>query len=167
MSKVIDVILHQNKYGVQRFLVVDELPDLKYRRMAKDGRQVLFAEDGIFSGMFFYDKPSKGWEAFAGREFDIQMFNGTVEKAFGQWWHGISSKDVIDVGIGTPEELGKCNVFCGYEVKRDVAEQIFENFKNPSNNYDKYRKGHKNFGVNRIVSRWDAELPTDSAKEKE
>jgi len=118
MSKVIDVILHRNKTFTQRFIVVDELPDLKYQRMSKDGKQVLFAEDGIFSAMFYYQAPSKGWEAFAGRKFDIQMIDGTVEKAFGQWWHGNSSNDVISVGIGTPEGLGKCNVFCGYEVNQ-------------------------------------------------
>ena len=155
MSKIVDVIFHKNKYYIQRFLVVDEIPDLKYKATIKCGRKVLIAEDGIFFGLYYYDKPTENWQAFAGRKFDIPMLDGKITKAHGQWWHGNSGINVINVGIGTPERLGKCNVFCGCDVKKDVAEQVFNNFKNPSNNYYKYDKKHSDYGKNIIVSPWD------------
>lgn len=155
MVKIIDVILHKNKYHVQQFLVIDELPDLKYQALLKSGRRVLFAKDGIFSGLYYYESPSENWKAFAGRKFDIPMIDGTITKAFGQWWYGLSGNDVISVGIGTPEGLGKCNVFCSCEVRKGIAEQIFKNFSKPSNNYHKYDKDHKDYGKNIIISPWD------------
>ena len=136
-------------------MVVDQYPDLKYQLSMKGGRKVLLAEDGIFYGLYYFDKPSRNWQAFAGREFDIPMIDGTVTKAHGQWWHGITGDNVMSVGIGTPEKLGRCNVFCACDVKIDVAEQVFKNFKNPSNNYYKYDKGHSDYGKNIIVSPWD------------
>ena len=83
--KIIDVIHHKNKYGVQVFHVLDRMPNFIYARY---GRWLLGEDSGFFN-FYFYNKPSKGFEAFAGRKFTIPMKDGSGIEATGEWWHGI------------------------------------------------------------------------------
>jgi hypothetical protein len=152
MPKIIDVIHHKNKYYTQHFLVVDRLPKLLYERKGN----LLTAKDGIFGNIYQYEKPGINWEAFAGREFEIPMIDGTAEKAYGQWWD-TGLEDYTSIGIGTIDSLKNCYVFTSYKVRIKELSQILSGFKNPSNNYYKYddRKHNKNYMVNIIKSKWD------------
>ena len=102
MPKIIDVIIH-GKYK-QISVVLDSMPVFLYER--KGNR--LEAEDDGFYNSYGFETPSKRWKAFAGRKFDIPLKDGTVEKAFGQWWD-VDPKDLreetVNVGIGTIEML--------------------------------------------------------------
>ncbi len=149
MIAIIDVIKHKNKYSTQTFVVVDGMPDFKYERVGNH----LIAED---SGFFYFYGYQGSTEAFAGAKFDIPLKNGGFEKAAGQWWHCIPHDYiglVHELGIGAPENLGKCNVFSSAYVDID----IFNNFmasNEPSNNYHKYDKRDKNYGVHLIESKF-------------
>lgn len=148
--KIIDVIKHKNKYSTQTFIVLDKMPDFKYERVGNN----LIGEDSGFYNFYGYRNSR---DAFGGREFDIPMLDGGIEKAFGQWWDCMPEdyRELVGAfGIGTPEKLGEYNVFSSACVDMDIiTEWLKEN--EPSNNYEKYKKGGEFFGVNTIVSRFD------------
>jgi len=155
MSKVVDVILHRNKYNTQEFLVLDNMPDFKYEEKIMEGRRVLIAKDGIFSSLYYFQQPDQYAKAFAGREFKIPMKDGSFIIAKGQWWHGHSDADTVSVGISTVEELAKCNVFSSIDINRGVFDSLINKRKNPSNNYNKYAQRGKDCGKHTIISRWE------------
>jgi len=150
--KIIDIIDHQDKYGFQRFVVVDWYSNFKYERKG----DWLIGEDSGFFNFYYYQTPSKYFKAFAGRKFTIEMKDGTEIEASGQWWHGIPPDYqglVSSVGVSSPEKLGECNVFSGVHVDPELINAwLAEN--EPSNNYDKYDKRQKDYGVHIIQSRW-------------
>jgi len=148
-----DVILHKNKYYTQVFIVINRSPIFKYERK----ENWLIAEDSGFFSFYQYIPPSKGFYAFAGREFTIPMVDGTFEKAYGQWWDGVPSEYLdllVSTGCSTLVELDRCYVFYGgrYFYKSLVAEWLLNN--EPSNNYNKYCKSSPYFGKHTIDSRW-------------
>ena len=85
--RIIDMIDHRNKYGTQQYLVLNREPVFLYERKC----DWLIAEDCGFFDFYHYKRPSGSFYAFAGRKFDIPLKDGSVEKAYGQWWHGIPS----------------------------------------------------------------------------
>jgi len=155
MSKVIDLILHRNKYSTQAMVVLDKMPEFKYHREIINGKTWLLASDGPFRSAYYNDPPSPGFRAFGGREFDIPMDDGQVVKATGQWWDGYPSNDIVEIGISTVEKLGECNVFMHGRMHKPVAENLLANYSNPSNNVHKYKPRHPDFGKHTIVSPWE------------
>ena len=81
MPKIIDVIITKNK---QIFVIVDKKPKFLYERKG----DLLVADDDGFYNTYYYERPNKYSKAFGGREFGIQLKDGNVEHAFGQWWDG-------------------------------------------------------------------------------
>ena len=151
--KIIDVILHKNKYSTQKFLVVDRMPVIEYEKKIINGLPVLIGTDGIFGNLYYYQKPGSMFQAFAGRKFNIPMKDGTFIEAYGQWWHGSCGEGWKATAIGSPKTLGKCNVFTGYDIKESIYEQVIANFTNPSNNYYKYSPRDESYGKNIIEER--------------
>ena len=154
MPNVIDIILHKNKYSTQWFVVLDEDPVFIHERRGN----FLIAEDSGFFNFYKYEKCGESWKAFAGRKFDIPMIDGSVEKAYGQWWNCVPD-DYIGLlcspGVRTVDGLAKCNVFCScYADPEIINAWLAEN--EPSNNYNKYDARHSDFGVQTIVSKWEA-----------
>jgi hypothetical protein len=150
--KIIDIIYHTSKTMTQRFLVLNRSPDFIYERKGS----YLIAEDSGFFNFYKYGRSSPGWQAFAGRKFDIPLSDGSIEKAHGQWWHSIPrdySELLCHSGFGTPEKLASCNVFCSVEVDPELIEKWLSG-NEPSNNYYKYETRDKNCGVHRIIARW-------------
>jgi hypothetical protein len=142
MPKIIDVIHHfpksYNGEFRQDFVVLDKLPEFLYE---KKGVCLIASDDGFYDCLF-YDTPGKNWKAFAGREFDLKMKDGTIIHASGQWWDGKHQENapepIVRVGIGTIEGLGKCNVFSsGHISKVKYEEWLSKN--TPSNDYYKYK----------------------------
>jgi len=148
--KIIDVIHHQNKYGVQIFHVLSRMPIFIYER--KGGW--LTGEDSGFFNFYRHEAPFGRFKAFAGSKFDISMKDGSVIHADGQWWDDVPpeySGLLVHVGIGTVEKLNRCNVFSGMMADPEVLKTELA----PSNNYDKYRKNHPDFGKHKIESKWE------------
>lgn len=113
-GKKIRVIKHViNEKSGQRFVVLNRLPDFKY---VKKGN-LLLAEDSGFYSCYYYGRPDKYSQAFAGRKFDIPMLDGSVIKASGQWWNGEHPiyKEIKAVrhGYSTIDKLKRCFVFTG------------------------------------------------------
>lgn len=142
MPNIIDVIRHSTKFAgglTQGFIVLDKMPEFIYERR---GNCLVAADDGFYDCLH-YDKPSKNWKAFAGREFDLKMKDGTIEHAYGQWWSGKHQENapelIISLGMNTIEELHKCYVFCSGHVSK-AKYDAWLSCNTPSDNYYKYDK---------------------------
>lgn len=152
MTKIIDVIKHKNMYNTQTFLVLDKMPEFIYERVGSH----LIAEDCGFYNFYAYRRST---EAFDGRKFDIPLVGGSVEKATGQWWHTFPEDyyGLVDsIGIGSPQGLAECNVFSSANVDLQVLDDWMAN-NEPSNNYYKYDKRNKNYGLHKINSKFDVD----------
>lgn len=111
-----NVVNRPTQGSPQYFIVLNRMPVFVYERKG----DLLLAEDSGFYSCYRYEAPSKGFQAFGGSKFDIQLKNGEVEKAHGQWWstrHPESqNKKMCDRGYQTLDGLAKCFVFCGGSI---------------------------------------------------
>jgi hypothetical protein len=149
-----DVIHHRNKYGTQEFVVIDRTPDFLYE---KEGDYLIGEDSGLFN-FYKHIPPSNGFEAFAGRKFDINLKNGDVVKASGQWWDARpdSYDDLVyKMGVSSLCELDECHVFFSRYIDKKMVDDWIED-NEPSNNYHKYDKRHSDYGKNQIVSKWES-----------
>lgn len=138
MPNIIDIIIHQPQapYSAQTFVVLDAMPQLVYERT---GNALTSHDDGLYD--FLGIEPgSRG--AFAGREFDLALTDGTTYQCRGQVWSVGAPKGlepVRQVGIGTIETLNRCYVFSGaYISVAKVNAWLATNA--PSTDYDKYNE---------------------------
>ena len=150
MVKIIDIIKHKDKYGGSRIIiVVDDPPSFKYERVG----DLLVGEDSGFFNFYKHVKPSKHYQAFAGRKFDIPLKDGSIEKAHGQWWDHLPSdyyKLLYSVGVASIQQLNDCYVFRSMKVDREIVDDWLSK-NDPSNNYYKYDKRSNNYGKQTIV----------------
>ncbi len=140
MSKILDVIILIHDNYKQFFLILDKMPVFKYERI---GNYCLLARSDGFYSVYEYEEPSENCRAFAGHKFDIHLLDGTIIKAYGQWWAGDVQKrapePIKQVGINTIEGLRKCYVFMsGHISQKKLEEWLAHN--EPSNDYRKYDK---------------------------
>lgn len=142
MPKIIDVIVQYSPYGggtPHYCLVLDVMPKKVY---ARHGQYFIAHDDGFYD--FLSGRAGKG-DAFAGREFHIQIDDGTTFHCQGQVWSsghgGHVSEPTVEVGIATLEELAKCYVFFGGTVSAAKL-QAWLNSNKPSANYRKYDRKH-------------------------
>ena len=150
--KIIDIIDHKSKLFTQRFLVLNRKLHFEYEKVGK----WLIAEDNGFFSFYYYEKPCGRFKAFGGSEFDINLKNGEVIKATGQYWSGIPethAKKVIGLGYGTVDGLASCNVFYSTNVNPAIIGEWLEH-NTPSNNYNKYAPRHSDYRKDEIESRW-------------
>lgn len=152
--KIVDVILHKNKYYTQRFVVLNKLPVFFYETRG----YWLIAEDSGFY-RFYQQRPvDPTCKAFAGRKFIIPLKNGEIIEADGMYWDNVPEKfkDIFQGGFAIADELNKCNVFCSYYYNGVIEQKINKWLKryNASNNYYKYDKKSKDYMKQIIVSRF-------------
>lgn len=112
------------RFNDQEAYALSRMPEFKYQR---DGN-ILWANDsGFFST---YEKGCPG--AFAGREFDIPMADGSVIRSHREWWDSGASRiadkmgiPLIQVPISTEKKLKKCYVFSGgISVEKTAFEKM-------------------------------------------
>lgn len=123
--KILYVAFSKTPYSGQLHyhVVTNRSPVFVYERMG----QFLYAKDGGFYSAYKYDRPSDHFKAFAGKEFDIPLKDGTIIHANGQWWDGglpadADRPDVVYVGRGTPESLRRCYVYCSAMIEKSALD---------------------------------------------
>ena len=126
--KILDIV----KFNDRIALVVDEIPELTYE---KHGIYLTGSDDSglVFDCLYYdYDRYAK---AFAGREFDLPMKDGTTTHCSGQYWSGRVSEaakligvELADVTIQTIERLKECYVFSGYQANKAVYRKMVAEF---------------------------------------
>lgn len=116
--EIIDVIhtYSQHSKTPQVFIVISRRPEFIYKKTGNS----LMAHDGGFYDFMYIEAPSRSFQAFGGREFDIKLDDGSTLHCAGQVWSGGSSdvELMMHVGCATLEELANCYVFCGAEISR-------------------------------------------------
>ena len=138
MINIKDVIIIEDDWAKQTFLVVDRLPKFTYEKRCNGN--VLMAEDSDFFSFYEYDKPSGRFYAFGGRKFKIPIKNGESIRAYGQWWDYYPeeySELTYDVGINTIDRLNDCYVFNSALVDKELVDSWLEE-NEPSHDYYKY-----------------------------
>lgn len=140
------------KFNDSEALVLSESPKILYERYGN----YLFGLDEyrVFCDCYKYDRPSKDWEAFAGRKFDISMRDGTVEHAYGQWWDGGTKEfeeklgsEIIHVTLRTKEDLKRCYVFVAYRADKSEYLKLRSQYREKVYDYWEYEeilKGESN-----------------------
>lgn len=133
-------------------LVLDKSPEFKYYRQ---GNLIIGLDDTCtFVKCYYYERPSLGFYAFGGREFDIQLDDGDIVHCNGQWWDGgyrqaseLLGEELMDVTYNDIPSLNDCYVYYGcFAIKSELEEkinswdkQIYEYYE-----YEKFIKGMKN-----------------------
>lgn len=125
-------------------LVLNRMPIFKYERF----ENLLYANDGGFVSVYYYEKPSRSFQAFGGRKFDLHLLNGETVHCDGQWWDGGTSKleQTLDVklrrvAISTIEKLKGCYVYYGGSslIEQDY-QRLIEECEGPVYPYWEYEK---------------------------
>lgn len=136
MPNIIDVILHKNNYGTQTMVVIDKPLHFRYER---EGSLLVADDEGWLQAYRLeYDRHAK---AFAGREFEIPLLDGTTVKANGQWWDTLHPRheEATYVGVATLEQLEQCYVFCSGNVLTNKLERWLRTHT-AATDYHKYNK---------------------------
>jgi hypothetical protein len=140
MSYKIEAVV---KFNSGEALVLNEKPVIKYERYGS----YLFGIDqfGIFVDVYKYETPSGSFVAFAGREFDIPMVDGTFTKANGQWWDAggdalgkALGSEIISATANTKENLEKCYVFYGYRADKEEYQKLRSTYTGKVFEYREY-----------------------------
>ena len=134
-------ILAVVKFNEGEALVLDRKPELTYR---SDGWHIT-GTDGLFCACYFYETPYPNWRAFAGRQFEITLEDGTVVKCSGQFWDGVKEEhrkqlggEPIRVTAASVDELKKCFVFYGYYAIPSAYAKLRKTYKGPIYDYWDY-----------------------------
>lgn len=154
--KIVDVILHRNQYSTQTMVILNRMPSFVYARIGN----WLLASDGPLYDFLAYERSTQYSKAFAGRKFTVMTSDGPLECS-GDWWSGTPKEfgPLAQIGIATPEVLERGYCFMSGQADQNfVADWLKHN--EPSNNYYKYCRRDKNFGVHRIAERFDAPTAT-------
>lgn len=129
--KIVDMV----KANSRLWIVFDEpVGQLTYE---KHGGLLIGSDElGIFYDCLYYDRPTPSMKAFGGREFDLQMKDGSVTHCNGQYWHGhiaeaekVVGEEIAEIGASTKEELKRCYVFTSRNISMKRLDEMIEEFK--------------------------------------
>ena len=109
---------------------------------------IIIGTDGLFVSVYYYEAPIGRFKAFAGRKFDLQLTDGTVEHCCGQWWDGryykaeeILGSKIISASAHDINSLKKCYVFIGYLGIEKAIEKLRGRYRGKIYDYWEY-EGH-------------------------
>lgn len=131
--KMIDIVKFNNGIAI----VVDEIPELTYE---KYGTYLIGSDDSKLLFDCLYQHYDRFKKAFAGREFDLRMKDGTITHCEGQYWSGRTQEcakligiELGEITIQTLDALKECYVFTRYQVNLSVYRSMVSDFfaKNP------------------------------------
>ena len=113
----------------------------------KYGKGTIVGTDGVFLSCYKYGASSANFKAFGGREFDLELSDGTVEHCQGQWWDGISKRaiqevdgEIINVTVGDVAALKKWFVFAGKYAIKERLEELRATYTEKVCEYGEYQK---------------------------
>jgi hypothetical protein len=144
-------------------LVFDKEDEMIYKRNGN----IIYGFNGFKYNCYEYQG---GSQAFAGREFDIELDDGEVVKCKGDWWHAgvnrvseLENVSLINIASECIESLKKCYVFCGGEMDSKKYQEAINNPDLPVYDYWDYEKVIKFDGMRKKYIR--SEIKLQKAKE--
>lgn len=100
-------------------------------------------ERGIFYDCLYYDRPTPHMRAFAGREFDLPMKDGTTTHCNGQYWYGhiaeagrVIGEEIAEIGASTKEDLKRCFVFTSRNISKKRLDEMVKEFEESHPGYE-------------------------------
>lgn len=134
--KILDII--RPAHG-RFYLILNRLPVLVYKESTDEKkRRWLIAVDGSFSDRLYHSDQRPKFKAFAGREFDLKMADGSTLHAAGEWWH-YQPYNLINPAITTPEKLANGYAFECVSVDPKFIEDWLDNHA-PKDDYRYYEQ---------------------------
>lgn len=129
--KILDIV----KFNDRIAIVVDTVPELTYE---KEWIYLIGSDESKLLFDCLYYESDRYAKAFAGREFDLPMKDGSITHCNGQYWSGRVEEcaerlgiKLGDVTIQSLDELKRCYVFSGMQVNwRVYCDMLSEFFRN-------------------------------------
>lgn len=139
LYKVLAVV----KFNDGEALVLDKLPKLKYTL----SNGCITGTDGLFADCLHYEAPFGRFKAFAGREFEIKLEDGSVVKCNGQYWDGVKKGHIEKLGfvpgratVNSLDSLKSCYVFTGYYANPELFQQLRATYEGKVWEYREYQE---------------------------
>jgi len=136
-NKIIAVV----KFNSGEAFVMENPIKLEY---TKYGYDTIIGTDGSFISCYGY-KRDQYCKAFAGREFDLKLVDGTTEHCNGQWWDSITDKakevindNMISITANNKDRLKQCYVFNGYYGIEKKINELRSQYKGKVYDYWEY-----------------------------
>lgn len=125
-------------------LVLNRMPEFKvYRRNAS----LAWSYDSGFYNCYRYERPSKAFQAFGGREFELPLSAGGSLKCNGQWWDGgienlqkITKIKTSSCTISTIDRLKECYVFSAAYISEEKLSELVSSYNGCVYPYWDYKK---------------------------
>lgn len=133
IDNIIDIIKYKSEYSTHYYVVVKQNESV-YTEIKPN---IFQSEVG---GIYRTLNKAGGTDAFAGREFVINLTDGTTRTCKGNYWEvcPVCDEELITVGVATIKDLQRCYVFTSGCIKKSVIENWLSKNK-PKTDYDFYR----------------------------
>lgn len=151
--KIIQIVVE----GDRKFYVLNRLPEFVYHKVSN--MSIVGKDEGIYE-TFGYEKPSRNWKAFSGREFDLVLDDGSIEHCYGQWWDTINSdmkdyvpiNNIISFAYSSINKLKDSYVFYGGKVDKLWLDNLISEYNATNKDHLEYEYWeYKNLLNNNLV----------------
>lgn len=143
-------IIAKVKFNNEFAYVLDQDIELKYVEL-KDGSFVGFDESKTFYNYYGHYSYSGGG-AFGGREFTLDMLDGTIKKIKDYWWDGLTETikkyfrdndiEFISITVESKPSLMDCYVFCGMSANKEGFEKLLNEYTGKTYEYNELRTSY-------------------------
>ena len=124
--------------------VLNRMPHFLYTKL--DWKTIIGEDEGMYE-FYMYDNTDR-YKAFGGRQFQLPLTDGSVEKCYGQWWDGMNdtalklfSRDIISYFIySTIEELKKCYVYTACRADANWVKRLDSEYNGIIHDYWEFAK---------------------------
>lgn len=142
--KILEIVKFNDHYA---YVVDEDTPLVYHEETVPDkvyGKRFMLVGENSIGRMSFltFQRHSGRFKAFAGREFQVQMEDGTVRTLKDDWWDGGSSEWAQAHGVRicgltyrTLDHLVDCCVFCGSYARADKLQALLDEFKSGHPDY--------------------------------
>lgn len=158
MTKIFDVIEKKNTYNTHYYVVLDKPVEFKYEEIEPNFFQAECC--GFYTAL---NKRGESGDAFAGREFEIDMVDGSKIKAKGNFWSvsprvksSVEGDTLIDVGVSDLESLKRCYVFTGSAMLKSELDKWLRDNK-PKHDYYFYDRSPSAQESIDLINKWSSE----------
>lgn len=143
--KIIDIVKFNDGYAY----VLNERPTMKYHEemvpsnlTGKMQRMLVGQNEAGMMDFLTYGNELPYAKAFAGREFEILMEDGSKRKIKDVWWDSGSTSwmkkhnvELVDFTHNTFDELVNCFVFFSGTARKDVLQKLLDDFYDENKKY--------------------------------
>lgn len=140
-------IIAEVKFNEELAYVLNRKVKFTYDKI--DNKTIIGKDEGMIQ-FYYWDGcvDPFGHKAFGGREFTLQLSDGTEQHCCGDWWDGMNKtaaklydyKDLEYFIFSTIDQLKKCYVFSGCMCTKQWLEKIKSEYQGKVYDYREYEK---------------------------